>query len=215
MINESYDDLVARYAEFEWDLSSTNRPIWSHLKLRLADGVQVKFHNLDVLESVRMEKQSPSANFPYRQGVNAIVVDLDNDFLIVQKNSYKKNEWDFPGGGLEDGENPEQGILRELHEELGSTDFQIVKQSPIIIKFDWPQENIDLGFRKYGKWWRGQEKLQFIVRFTGDKEELDMQEDELRSIKWVKYSELQEHLVFDGQWHNCKMVLQEAGLAFD
>ena len=74
--------------------------------------------------------------YPYRKGANAIIVDGDNKFLIVQKKNYTDNQWDFPGGGLEDNEEPKVGILRELKEELGSDSFTIVKQSPINIKFE-------------------------------------------------------------------------------
>jgi putative (di)nucleoside polyphosphate hydrolase len=150
--------------------------------------------------------------YPYRKGVNAVVIDKDNNFLIVQKNSYGDNQWDFPGGGLDEGELPDKGILRELSEELGSSSFEIIKVSPIRLKFEWPQEAIDLAFKKHGKIWRGQEKFQFIVRFTGINSDLKIQEEELRRIKWVKYSELQDHLIFEGQWDNAKLVIEEAGL---
>lgn len=150
--------------------------------------------------------------FPYRKGVNAVVIDKDNLFLLVQKQNYGKNQWDFPGGGLENNESPQEGILRELKEELGSTDFKIIKQSPIKIKFEWPQKNIDTVFKKYGKWWRGQEKYQLIIRFTGDKNSLDLQEKEIRQITWVEYSDLERHLIFKGQWDNAKKVIEESRL---
>jgi putative (di)nucleoside polyphosphate hydrolase len=158
----------------------------------------------------------PAMNdYPYRKGVNAVVVDKDNKFLIVQKNAYEDNQWDFPGGGLDEGEDPETGILRELQEELGSGSFEIIKQSPINIKYEWPQETIERGYKKHGKWWRGQEKFQFIVRFTGNVVDMLIQEEELRRTKWVKYSDLKEHLVFEGQWKNAKSVIEEVGLDFD
>ena len=153
--------------------------------------------------------------YPYRKGVNAVVIDSNNNFLIVQKNAYGDNQWDFPGGGLEDDELPEEGILRELEEELGSDKFEIIKQSPIIIKFEWPQENVEDGYRKHGKYWRGQEKLQFIVKFIDEKDILIIQEEEIKKIKWVKYSELKDHLIFEGQWENAKKVIENANLNLD
>lgn len=155
------------------------------------------------------------SDYPYRKGVNAVVVDSNNKFLIVQKKSYGNDQWDFPGGGLNEDETPETGILRELKEELGSDNFIIVSQSPINIKFEWPQEAIDAGFRKHGKYWRGQEKYQFIVKFIGNVADLKLQEDEIKKIKWVKYAELSDHLIFEGQWENAKLVIENAGLNSD
>jgi len=42
-------------------------------------------------------------NFPYRQGIHAIVLDKDNNILLVQKQGYGENQWDFPGGGVDEG----------------------------------------------------------------------------------------------------------------
>jgi len=152
------------------------------------------------------------SNFPYRQGVTAIVVDDKNNFLIVQKQNYGDNQWDFPGGGLEENEDPKFGILRELKEELGYADFEILKESPFIDRFEWPKESQEHGFAIHGKWWGGQEKHQFIIRFLGRKEKITIQNEEIRKIKWVPYSELKEHLIFEGQWDNAKKVLEDAGV---
>ena len=150
--------------------------------------------------------------YPYRQGVNAFVIDNDTNFLLVQKVNYGKNQWEIPGGGIEENEDPKSGILRGLKEELGSTSFEIIKESPFKNKFEWPKEVQERGFAKHGKWWQGQEKHQFIIRFTGNKSEIIKQDEELREVKWVPVSKLKEHFVFEGQWENAKTVLRDFGL---
>jgi len=100
------------------------------------------------------------SEFPYRKGANAVVVDSNNLFLIVQKQNYGDNQWDFPGGGLEDDEDLSSGILRELREELGSSDFEIIRISPYRDVFEWPKESQERGFAKHGKWWRDNGKMQ-------------------------------------------------------
>jgi len=36
-------------------------------------------------------------NYPYRQAVVSVIVDGNNMFLVVQKLSYRDNEWSFAG----------------------------------------------------------------------------------------------------------------------
>ncbi len=68
-------------------------------------------------------------DYPYRKGANAIVIDKNNQFLLIQKVRYGNNQWDFPGGGMDEEENCETAVLRELQEELHSVDFKIIKKA--------------------------------------------------------------------------------------
>ena len=157
-------------------------------------------------------KSEKNEELPYRKGVHAIVLDESNNILLVQKQIYGDSQWDFPGGGVDEGEKPKDAVLRELKEELGSNAFEIVRKSPFIDRFEWPKEAQQRGFDKHGKWWRGQEKHQFITRFTGNKDEIIIQNDEIRKISWVPYSELEKFLIFEGQWENAKKVLDDSEL---
>jgi 8-oxo-dGTP diphosphatase len=53
--------------------------------------------------------------------VGAVIVDQDQGFLCAQrgKNMSQSGFWEFPGGKVEPGENPEQALVREIQEELG------------------------------------------------------------------------------------------------
>ncbi len=49
------------------------------------------------------------------------LIDRDGRVLLTQRPEGKSHagQWEFPGGKIEDGEDPGQGLIRELKEELG------------------------------------------------------------------------------------------------
>ena len=55
--------------------------------------------------------------------VACALVDADNRVLIAQRpaNKAMAGLWEFPGGKVDDGERPEDALIRELGEELGIT----------------------------------------------------------------------------------------------
>jgi len=52
----------------------------------------------------------------YRVTVKAFITDENNNVLVVKE---KQNFWSLPGGGLDHGESPQDGIKREIKEEIG------------------------------------------------------------------------------------------------
>jgi 8-oxo-dGTP diphosphatase len=66
--------------------------------------------------------QSPPLGIRPLVLVSAVaLVDADGRVLIAQRPAGKSMAglWEFPGGKVDDGETPEEALVRELHEELG------------------------------------------------------------------------------------------------
>lgn len=163
----------------------------------LQDLIKPKYNSIDEL--------------PYRQGAIGIIIDNDNKFLIVQMKDYGDNDYRFSGGGIEGIETPTEGLLRELTEELGTDKFEILKESKQVNRYDWPESVIINQIKNKNRYFRGQEQHQFLVKFTGSQEDIKIDPNELKKIKWVSYDELKTHFTFDNQWEQAKEVLQEFG----
>jgi putative (di)nucleoside polyphosphate hydrolase len=131
-------------------------------------------------------------NLPYRDNV-ASVVFKGNKFLLVQLKGWPENFWKFPQGGMNVGEQEEGAVLRELSEELGTTNFKIIGKSVYTNKYDWPIDSIEkAGFR-----WKGQFQRFFVVEFLGDESEVNFDRNEIQACKWVKKDEIFGHIDHD------------------
>ncbi len=62
-----------------------------------------------------------SPNFPdsfFRVSVKGLYV-RDGKILLVRESTTMSGKWELPGGGLDFGENIEEGLRREIKEEMG------------------------------------------------------------------------------------------------
>jgi putative (di)nucleoside polyphosphate hydrolase len=145
-------------------------------------------------------------NTDYRQGVYALLL-KDNCVMMVQKKS--NSLWDFPRGGIDEGESIEQAIKRELLEELGTSKIELIHVGKTTNKYDWPEQAIEKHFNKTGILRKGQVQNFVIVKFIGIDSDINLQKEELLNYKWVPYPELKQSMSYEDEFETVKKVLAE------
>lgn len=148
----------------------------------------------------------------YRKSTVALIFDKNNKILIIHKQNHGKGEWDFPGGGIDADEDAKQAILRELREELGSDKFIIKAVGKKLDKYKWPISYVIHRFEKDKKTYIGQVRTRFMVVFTGENKEINIEKHEIKEYRWIKIKNLNKYLIFPGYYERIKKVLEEFGI---
>ena len=79
----------------------------------------------------------------YRPNVAAIIVHERYPFswkVFIAKRLKNKAAWQFPHGGIDMDETPKQALLRELKEEIGTDQVQIIAEYPHWLSYDFPKK---------------------------------------------------------------------------
>ncbi len=134
------------------------------------------------------------AKLPYRRGVGLMVLDRDSRVFVARRIDTPSAAWQMPQGGIDAGESPPEAAMRELKEEIGTDNAEIIAESKGWLRYDLPRELIP---RLWGGRYRGQMQKWFVLRFTGRDSDIriDTEHAEFLEWKWVPMRELPDLIV--------------------
>jgi putative (di)nucleoside polyphosphate hydrolase len=100
----------------------------------------------------------------YRPNVGIILCNADNQVFWGKR--VKQHAWQFPQGGMNAGETPEQAMFRELEEETGllPEHVRILGRTRDWLRYDVPSNWMRRDNRGI---YRGQKQIWFLLRLTG------------------------------------------------
>jgi 8-oxo-dGTP pyrophosphatase MutT (NUDIX family) len=137
----------------------------------------------------------PSPGFAnYRPGVGIMLLNANNDVFVGRRTKTKGKAWQMPQGGIDEGEEPCAAAFRELREEIGTCNAEILAESGSWLSYDLPAELVATA--RHGPW-RGQRQKWFVMRFKGSDADINIMtgEPEFSAWKWVSIEQLTDLIV--------------------
>ncbi len=134
-------------------------------------------------------------SLPYRPCVGVVLFD-GRGRVFVARRIDTPEAWQMPQGGIDKGEDPRDAALRELKEEIGTDDAEIIGETRDWLRYDLPRHLVGKVWK--GKY-RGQEQKWFALRFTGDDTDIDLSGTghaaEFDAWKWAPIKDLPAMIV--------------------
>lgn len=128
----------------------------------------------------------------YRPNVGIVLLNSRNEVFWGKR--VGQHSWQFPQGGIQHGESPEQAMYRELHEEVGllPEHVQIIGRTRDWLRYDVPEEYLrrQNSARVHRAAYRGQKQIWFLLRLVGLDSDIQLrasEHPEFDAWRWVPF----------------------------
>ena len=127
----------------------------------------------------------------YRPNVGIVLLNDQNHVFWGKR--IGQQSWQFPQGGIQHGESPEQAMYRELHEEVGllAQHVQIIGRTRDWLRYDVPDEFLRRQVnRNHRVSYKGQKQIWFLLRMLSDDQQVKLDvsdQPEFDAWRWDPY----------------------------
>ena len=134
----------------------------------------------------------------YRPCVGVMLVNAEGKAFVGKRIDNREGDWwQMPQGGVDEGEDCDAALLRELAEETGARaeHVEVLGKLPAELFYELPD---DLQGKLWGGRYLGQRQTWYLARFTGSDADIDIaahDPPEFCEWKWVEAALLPELIV--------------------
>jgi 8-oxo-dGTP pyrophosphatase MutT (NUDIX family) len=128
------------------------------------------------------------------EAAGGVVNNPDGDILFIRR----LGKWDLPKGKMEKGESREESAIREIEEETGLSDVELIRF--INTTFHIYVERNGDKVLKCTHW--------FEMNFSGEDTSKPQVEEGITEVAWKNTSQI-EHEVFPSTFKNIKLIIKE------
>ncbi|OYU27817.1 RNA pyrophosphohydrolase [Paucibacter aquatile] len=123
----------------------------------------------------------------FRPNVGIILLNHRNEVFWGKR--IRTHSWQFPQGGINYGETPEQAMYRELHEEVGLVPehVRIIARTRDWLRYEVPDHFIRRDARGH---YRGQKQIWFLLQLLGRDSDMNLRatnHPEFDAWRWNEY----------------------------
>ncbi|WP_042427534.1 RNA pyrophosphohydrolase [Comamonas granuli] len=123
----------------------------------------------------------------FRPNVGIILLNHKNQVFWGKR--IRTHSWQFPQGGIDRGESPEQAMYRELHEEVGlsPSHVRLVARTRDWLRYEVPDRYIRRDARGH---YKGQKQIWFLLQLLGHDWDLNLRatdHPEFDAWRWNDY----------------------------
>ena len=124
-------------------------------------------------------------NKSYRKCVGIMILNNNKEILVGKRLDHPSGFWQMPQGGIDEYENPEEAVWREMMEEIGTNNAKLIKESKQWIKYDIPTATLKT--LPWGNKYIGQTQKWFAFQFEGRDNEINVKtaKPEFSEWKWT------------------------------
>lgn len=121
--------------------------------------------------------------FRTREGV------LNGGEVLLLHKPRKKDAWQLPQGGFEQGETAEECAVRELKEEAGLEGVEMLGKSSTVYQYDFPAS-----YRRFRPDHICGQRIEFVYAIAPENAEVTVDAKEVDRYEWVKPEQLPKFL---------------------
>ncbi|RBQ29948.1 RNA pyrophosphohydrolase [Aliarcobacter vitoriensis] len=140
-------------------------------------------------EEIKKEKKN------FRPNVAAIILSAKYPAkceIFIASRVDIDNAWQFPQGGIDDGETTKEALFRELEEEIGTKDVEIIAEYPNWVSYEFPPT---IAQKMYP--FDGQKQKYYLVKLKkGAKIDINTEIPEFSEYKFVPTKDIYEYITF-------------------
>lgn len=123
----------------------------------------------------------------YRPNVGIVICNTQGQVLWAKR--FGQNSWQFPQGGIQEGETPEQAMYRELYEEVGlrANDVKILHVSKYWLRYKLPRRFLRPDCKPLCI---GQKQRWFLLQLVSPESHINMRANsspEFDGWRWVSF----------------------------